>query len=226
VYRLAAALLCALAPLALPAAPAPQPRPWFRGWSKPVDPVGDCKFERAGDRLAITVPGAGHGVDVERAHLAAPHLLRDVEGDFVVQVRIRADFRPAELGAKDVCRAAGIVLLDGTRLIDAIEWAARGGNPADDPTYNSNSFRVKLLSWWREWDGPPLGKPAYLRLERWGNWLEGKCSSDGKKWTRSGWRDQRLPRKLKVGVFAESTAEGTFKPTFDRFKLSRPARSR
>jgi hypothetical protein len=49
--RYAAMLLCAVVPAAVLAAPAPAPRtsgPWFDGWDKPVDPLGDCRFERKG----------------------------------------------------------------------------------------------------------------------------------------------------------------------------------
>jgi hypothetical protein len=221
VYRLAVAVLCALAPLGLLAAPAPKPRPWFTGWDKPVDPVGDCTFDRKGDQLTVTVPGAGHGLDVEKARLDVPHLLRDVEGDFVLQVRIGADFRPAELEGKDACRAAGIVLMDGTRGLDVIEWAA-WGEPSEPGTERSFRVRGRMVMWGL--DGGPPGKPTHLRLERSGDCLEAWCSPDGKEWSLPITWERSLPRKLKVGVFAESTAPGVFKPTFDQFQLSRPGK--
>src|SRR5207244_1045643 len=94
VHRFAALLLCALAGAAggLLAAPAPFPRPgrarpWTTGWDRTVDPVGDCRFDRKGDRLTITVPGGEH-------RMTAPRLLRDVNGDFVVAVRVGGSFRP------------------------------------------------------------------------------------------------------------------------------------
>ena len=46
---------------------------------------------------------------------------------------------------------------------------------------------------------------------------------DGRGWKT--WEETdggvQLPRKLKVGVFAEATAPGTFKAVFDQFKLTR-----
>ena len=115
-HRPAALLLCALAG-GLAAAPAPISRPsketgpWFDGWDRPVDPLGDCKFARKGDRLTITVPGKGHQLDIVQGGLNAPRLLREVEGDFLVQVRVRGDYRPADLDKPGMLRQAGLVLL-------------------------------------------------------------------------------------------------------------------
>src|SRR5690348_4213586 len=41
-------------------APVPLPKPWIGGWDKPVNPLGDCWFNRHGDKLRVTVPGRGH----------------------------------------------------------------------------------------------------------------------------------------------------------------------
>lgn len=92
--------------VAVTAAPAPvyKPKPpvvpWVTGWDMPVDPLGDCQFAKAGDKLTITVPGAA-----ERT--TAPHMLREIEGDFDVTVRVTGSFRQEG-------RAAGVVITDGT----------------------------------------------------------------------------------------------------------------
>ena len=50
-------------------------------------------------------------------------------------------------------------------------------------------------------------------------------SPDGKEWRgEAGSLECKLPRKLKVGVFAESTAPGKFRVRFDRFSLSPPTK--
>jgi hypothetical protein len=48
-------------------------------------------------------------------------------------------------------------------------------------------------------------------------------SPDGKKWSPYNVREIGFTPSgtLKVGVFAEATAPGTFKVTFDQFKLTR-----
>src|SRR5689334_10325794 len=116
--RVAVAVLCAVAALPATAAPAPAPRPWLTDWDRPVDPDGDCLFHRHGDVLALTVPGKAHLLNAKRKN--APRLLRDVEGDFVAQVRVSGAFQPV-LGDEDESpfQAAGLFLLDeggATRL--------------------------------------------------------------------------------------------------------------
>src|SRR4051812_3559112 len=90
-HRPAAALLCSLAAFAATAAPAPPPKAWLAvgGWGRPVTPAG-CRVERKGDKLTITL----------RRTDPAPtdgKLLREVTGDFVAEVRLLPEFRPADL---------------------------------------------------------------------------------------------------------------------------------
>ena len=100
-HRLAACLLCAAVAFAAFAAPAPVHRTprasgvWVKGWDEPIDPKGACRFDRKGDRLTLTMPG-------KRARLSedAPHLLREVVGDFVVTVRVGGGFLGEKVGGR------------------------------------------------------------------------------------------------------------------------------
>jgi regulation of enolase protein 1 (concanavalin A-like superfamily) len=118
-HRSAALLLWALVAVAaggLLAAPAPFPRPfrqagpWFDGWDKPRALFGDCRFDRKGDRLTMTVRGNGHGVEARDA----PRLMRDVEGDFVARVRVGGDCEQS--GDYN----AGLLVLDGATVVQYI----------------------------------------------------------------------------------------------------------
>ena len=83
----AVSFLCSLLAGGLLGAPAPFHREtgaWYNGWDRPLDAVGGCKFDRHGDKLTITVPGKPHALNVREGRLDAPHLLRNVEGDFDV----------------------------------------------------------------------------------------------------------------------------------------------
>ena len=62
------------------------------GWGKPVDPDGDCKFSVAGPRLTLSVPGTPHALVIERNQMNAPRVVREVEGDFVAQVKVVGHF--------------------------------------------------------------------------------------------------------------------------------------
>jgi hypothetical protein len=91
------ALLLACAALAAPA-----PKPFMSGWEKPLDPDRDCKITRDKGVLTIAMPGGDHDYDTARERLNAPRLVREFEGDFEIQVRIRIDSLPsAKSNAKD-----------------------------------------------------------------------------------------------------------------------------
>jgi len=109
-HRFAVLLLGALVAAAggLLAATSPFPRPgnpWVTGWDKPVDLLGGCRFDRQKDRLAISAPAN------ERDLESAARLLREVEGAFVVQVRVGGNFQLA--AGKSGCCAAGILVTAG-----------------------------------------------------------------------------------------------------------------
>jgi uncharacterized protein (TIGR03067 family) len=236
---------------------------WDTCWDKPVNPAGDCRFDRKGDKLTITVPGKGHGYDIAKSGGNAPRLLRDVEGDFSVQVRVGGDFLPKDLVGKAAGsgRMAGLFLSNGVydvplELVVVADESklgsrfprnpeevlppgyarpGRGGNRAKRSLANGDGkvadrFLIGLPANRRAmmyWDGPPLGKPVYLRLDRIADVPRHAYSLDGKKWTwledAGGgvqYRHLKLPGKLKVGVIAEATADGSFQPWFDQFKLT------
>jgi regulation of enolase protein 1 (concanavalin A-like superfamily) len=224
-HRLAVSLLCALVAGGLFAAPAPFPQPvraWVTGWDKPVDPLGDCRFDRTSDKLTITVPGKGHELDVVQGRLAAPRLLRQVEGDFVAEVRVGAVVIPQ--GRKGT-QKAGLLLPLGRGFITLQRVAVQNDDEGTSffligvryPTIPDHSL-VRYRACW-----PPEGGPAYLRLERRGDWLTLKVSEDGKVWKRANgpfrFQGFQVPQRLRVGVVAETTGEATFKAVFDQFKL-------
>ncbi|HEY7328127.1 MAG TPA: hypothetical protein VH592_10825 [Gemmataceae bacterium] len=91
------ALLLACAALAAPA-----PQPFVSGWGHPIDPDRDCKITRDKGVLTIEMPGGDHDYDTARDRLNAPRFVREFEGDFEIQVRIRIDSLPsAKSTAKD-----------------------------------------------------------------------------------------------------------------------------
>jgi hypothetical protein len=223
-HRLAVGLLCALAAIAAAVAPAPRPQPWVAGWDRPVDLAGNCRFDRNGDKLTITIPGKDHPLDVPNKRLNAPHLLRDVQGDFSVQVRVGGVGKPA--GGTGYHRA-GLLLTDGW-----VFW--RWERSADqDPKEKAHDLWFGIH--WRGQEGSvtghgdslPLKGPIYLRIERRGEKVFLASSEDAKTWLTATTPSSfgiviKLPQALKVGVVAESTAAGEFKVEFDQFKLSQP----
>lgn len=205
------------------AAPVPAKRPWVSGWDKPVDPDKDCKFTREKDTLTIEVPGKDHDLGVERGLMNSPRLLRDVEGDFVVQVRVRGTFRPSN-GSTSNQRlpfvGAGLLLMKDDNTYIRLERAAlvKGG---EVKTYANWELRTdgKWVLAGAERVQPLEDKPTYLRLARKGDKLLASVSHDGKEWKELKPLDVKLPAKVKIGVSAGGTSMDVFAPRFDQFQL-------
>lgn len=225
--RLAALVLCALAALVASATPAPESKPWSTGWGKPVDPKGDCRFERKGDRLTIIVPGKGHQHNREEGQLNAPYLVREVEGDFTMEVGVSGDcWYPGEA---DSCRGAGI-LVRGDEKDDMLTLELQGRTDTGEAmqwVHVESKYPVGPTSHQarrREHGSTPL-RSLYLRLQRRGNNLLTSFSEDRKRWTEVDFSSEiTLPRKVKAGVLAEATGEGEFKVVFDHFQLTQPGK--
>lgn len=205
VALLASAMLAAPVP-----PPRPAPRPWHFGWGKPEDPVGGCRFDRDGGRLTVTVPGEGRDVDIYEGDYNGPRLMRDIEGDFRIQVRVRGNFLAA-----GPARAAGILLRCGDNAA-----VVQLGNVLKAGASNPGAGRTTSLTDWRD----AAGRAAHLRLERKGQKLVMQASLDGQEWDFHFDRAClfSLPRKVQVGVFASSVVKGRFTATFDRLSFTRP----
>jgi regulation of enolase protein 1 (concanavalin A-like superfamily) len=216
----AAVLLAALTALAAWGAPAPLPKrgDWCTGWDKPVDPLGGCRFRRRGGELTVTGAGKARLLAPRKGRLTAPRLLRAVEGDFVVQVRLAATFRRAGRPPQGATFQAGLLLTDGRAYV---RWVRHEYLALVAGLLYGSDIRRRSEQTWCEAD-VPLARPFYLRLERRGDELRAAYSQDGRKWLQMGVAPGgvTLRRKAKAGVFVEATVPGAFKVTFDRFKLT------
>jgi regulation of enolase protein 1 (concanavalin A-like superfamily) len=160
-----------------------------------------------------------------------PRVLRDVEGDFAVQVRVGGEFRQAEMAGQNVARRAGLLLTDGKSVVRLLRAAYRGCPRGGGLRLDAYHLTVEY-NLHKSWSGdtydfgPTLGAPAYLRLERRGDGLTFLAGQDGEKWEKMAElnphfpRPVKIPPRVKVGVFAEATALGPFTARFDQFKLT------
>jgi hypothetical protein len=241
-HRYATLLLCCalLAVATVVAAPAPfakpnrQTGPWFDGWNKPVDPLGDCCFDRKGDRLTITVPAEDHLLEVGCGRLVAPRLLRDAEGDFVVQVRVNGNFWGGRAAVG--YRRAGIIVMAGkddpVLRVQVQLWSEGAADEAKDWTIGSDVFCPRSKMGIATANGlTPKDTPVYLRLERRGDVWQAYRRSGG-EWARffdaelqtrlQEWR--KWPARLKVGVVAEADTKGSYEKWLQDwcFRAQRP----
>jgi regulation of enolase protein 1 (concanavalin A-like superfamily) len=227
--RLILSLALLLAACAVLAAPAPE---LFKsGWDKPVDPSRDCKFHIKGGTMTIELPGGDHDLAPNRDRFNAPCLLRDVEGDFVMQVRVSGSFRPSAKSSVDEEEsrvAAGIVLILADENCIRLEFGARRlggrqGSFVDLWMGGEELFNMNLggISPWKQEDREVKEEYIYLLLERQGDVIKDSISPDGKKWPVNGNVSiPNLPAKFKVGLAAFSTSTEPSKVRFDQFKLT------
>ncbi len=235
--RFAALLLgCALG--AVVAAPAPFPRPpkvsssWYEGWDKPEAPHwGDCRLDRQGDRLTITLPGDENyrGICLCPPPTRDPRLLRDVEGDFAIEVKLEGQVRSLY---PDGCNRAGLVIRDGSWSM----WAGLAGEAlliGSEAPYCLGQFSPPspIVAGRRATGvgeemclvkGLPVKGTLYLQLRRRGNKVVVAWGPDAEGRTRDvASLVRRYPRRVKVGVYATSTLWPGFKAEFVNLRLSR-----
>jgi regulation of enolase protein 1 (concanavalin A-like superfamily) len=206
----------------------PEPNPFASGWDRPVDPDKDCKFVRVRGGLTLTVPGKDHDLAAERKLMNSPRLLRDVEGDFVAEVRVGGGFVPSDNSTTNErvpFVGAGLLLMADEKTYVRLERAALrlGG---EVKTYAN--WELRREGKWElagEFAVCPLKqKVTWLRLQRKGDRLLASASEDGKKWTDLKPLEVKLPAKLKLGVAAGTTSTEAFSPRYDLFKLTRGKR--
>jgi Protein of unknown function (DUF1349) len=226
-------LLCCLAAGLALAAPVPPPKQATftqPGWGKPIDPDKGCTFTFGRDSLTLKVPGGYHDLHEGRRRWNAPRLLRDVEGDFLAEVRVAGAFRASEKAAERGMRpgvSAVLLVIDEKRKEHL--HVGLGGSRTDRGErclfaefmgVDAEKFFVMNLSEdEKEWPLPAGAKGAVLRLERQGKHFTGSLSADGKTWRPFERIAVALPRKVKVGVAAFSNSKDAFTVTFDRFEL-------
>lgn len=203
-------------------------------WSEQIDPDKDCKFVTDKDALSIGIPGKDHDLWPKDKKMNAPRLLKEVEGDFDVQVRVDVT---ATLSKKSTAAgraayvAAGLLIIPGEAHVFRHEFGL--SRQFDGVPYYASHLIHKSGNggysyWWegsRGWKLPKGLRVVWLRLERRESNgisdLNCMASADGKKWVVTTTHGiGRCPTKVKIGLFAVSTSSEPFSPRFDEWKLS------
>lgn len=227
--------LCFLAALLLActllAAPAPQPKPFVSGWGIPVDPDRDCTIRREKGTLIFELPGSDHDYNPLREQLNAPRLFREreIEGEFVMQVRVRIDCQPSLQSTVDgqpsSVTAGFLVMLPQNQPLVCIRVEFRASQKGSGVHgyfdvrrwFDDKRQGGRIVEGARgreyEWKGD-----AYLRLDRQDGNLGFAISSDGENWKRSG-AIMGVREKLKVGLAAYSTSTDPSKVVFDQLTI-------
>ena len=208
---------------------APAPKDQLAHWGKPVDPAKDCKFEVKDGKLKITVPGGKepHDLSAElNAPMEAPRVLKEIEGDFQMEVNVAA-FAVPEGTAGGTERnvafwGAGFWVWQDEKNYVRLE-RAMFRREEQAPCYIS--FELRKNGEFVKFGTPEDGtldpkKGAVLRLKRKGNSFTAAVSEDaGKTWNELKTLEAELGKKLLAGVVAVNTSKADFAPEFEKYTL-------
>jgi serine/threonine protein kinase/regulation of enolase protein 1 (concanavalin A-like superfamily) len=198
----------------------PPPDAGLADWGRRFDPDGDCTFNVQGGALTIDVPPTPHDLSIERGRTNAPRVLREVDGDFRLQVKVCGDIQPMAAGSvpgRLSCQAGGILLWSDERNYVRLERAVLNWN-GKITTYSAFESRAKG----RPRAAYQLGIPdedTHLRLERRGNQLRAFVSADGEVWRSLQKIDIDLPAKVQVGVAAVNAPQQPLQVRFEELQM-------
>jgi regulation of enolase protein 1 (concanavalin A-like superfamily) len=205
------------------AAGTPEPEPTGRqleGWGLAIDTGKDCEFTPQEKKLTMRVPGTWHDLNPDTGKLNSPRVLREVEGDFVLKVKVEGEFKPAEKSTNPrgvPYNGAGIIIWSDSDNFIRLE---RGALLRRDKITATVAFEER--------EGGYRGAvhnitsqqgPVYLRLERKGSRISGAVSTDDSKWRVLKPIDTVWPAKLKVGLSAISSSGQPFVAEFTEYSL-------
>jgi regulation of enolase protein 1 (concanavalin A-like superfamily) len=201
--------------------PEPEPKGTeLPGWGLAIDPDKDCQFTPSDKSLKINVPAAMHDLGGAQHKVNAPRLMRAVDGDFRITVKVLGDFRPGPRStmprgvpyiaggllvwsdSDNFIRLERAAMLRGGRVVPSIAFLEQEGG------YGGAVHNVSV----------PAGD-CYLRLERKGSRIHGAISQDGSTWKNLKPIDTVWPDKLKVGLMALSTSSSPFTVNFEELEL-------
>jgi regulation of enolase protein 1 (concanavalin A-like superfamily) len=192
------------------------------GWGVATDLDGDCKFAPDGNTLVIEVPNTDHGLIanlIDRSN--APRVLREVEGDFEIQVKVDGTFKPTGPGTTLLnmpTNEAGLVVInDADNFITLLRSASFRNDKNNTSVAVSHRTEARGQGMRRPQIG---GGTTYLRLVRQGSKFLPSASSDGKTWESLRPVEVDWPGRLKLGVTALTKgAEQPFSVTFDELSF-------
>lgn len=172
------------------------------------DPNADASYNVSGDKIMISAP---KGNDLwTTTNFDAPRLTKKVSGDFILQTRLRANWRQDYNGS-------GLTVYAGRTSVIRFERGING--------FGISGHHVALVGFA---EGRETGRghilfpntDLYLRLVRKGNEFTGFASTDGVNWQRVSSITAQFPQTVDAGlVLVNEYNSNIFQTTFSEFKL-------
>ncbi len=190
------------------------------GWGRVIDPDHDCSVRREGKILVIDLPNTPHNRTAFSGLFNVPRVVRPIDGDFDVRVRVDGEFDPvgpAERPVDEPSNGGGLIVVgegESHVILDRMVFIR------NDMTCTSVEFAQRGEGGNRGRRTSQFGHgTTYLRLARKGNQFSASASSDGQEWVPFDPIESHLPDRVKVGVVAINTSKEPFSVTFSEFKL-------
>lgn len=191
-------------------------------WGLAIDPDNDCKFVPDGKKsLSIEVPGTWHDLNPHVNKLNSPRVVRTVEGDFSITVKVAGEYKPGgkPQNPRSVpSNGGGIIVWNNSDNFIRLERFAIVRNK------KVGTFIVFLEReagyQGAEHNQGYAGGDCYLRMERKGSRITGSISTDGTAWKELKPIDTLWPAQLKVGLAAANSNSEPLTVKFEEFKLT------
>ena len=205
-----------------PAIPADAPDFEQTTWGEFIDPDGDCAADFDGAAVTLDLPATRHDLSVETDSVNAPRILRDIDGDFIAEVRVDGEIQPtgpSTIPGRKPYQSAGLLLWLDDETYVRLERAAM-----IQPDTGGIQFFVNLEL---RRDGAMAGamgaltadEPLYLRLERKAGRVFGSFSRDRLNWQGFKPLPADLAGPARIGVLAISSGSNPLRVEFEGFSI-------
>jgi regulation of enolase protein 1 (concanavalin A-like superfamily) len=209
-----------------PPRPVPPPPPAIESWRGLSGSPGDCQFRIDGPLLTVTVPASLHLPNPEVGKRNSPHLLTDVTGDFVAQVKVAGQVRTGTQPLPDFpfppFQGAGLLLWQDENNYLRLERTS---------IYSPEGRRLHQVMLELCRDGKTLpgvfrdarDEDIILKFDRRGSEVRCSYSPDGgRSWPEIKRQMVTFPAGVKVGVSVSNASPRPFSPRFEGWDLSGP----
>lgn len=195
------------------------------GWGAFTDPDGDCNVSESDGVVTIAVPGTPHDLSAELERMNAPRIVREVSGDFIVEVKTlgRPDPEESLIAERAAYQGSGLLLMkDGASYV-RLERAAVV-RPDDAVRYVN--FEMRQERKLHPAHAARLNEDGdlYLRLERRGKHVLGAVSQDRLRWVYLEPFEIDLGEQVQVGVAAVNGTSRSFDARFKELQVFEPTK--
>jgi regulation of enolase protein 1 (concanavalin A-like superfamily) len=177
------------------------------GWGLAIDPQSDCEFTPEKNRLTMKITGSKHQMPVQKPNLNSPRVMREVEGDFTLTVKVVGEFSPGgkSTNPKSVpWHGAGIIVWNDEDNYIRLERSASNRNGKIAPYVNFEEFEGGAHGLTNS-EGMKEGD-CWIRMERKGGRFLGSVSFDNATWKELKPMQVVWPMKLKIGLQTTTTS--------------------